>query len=85
MKTITAIAAVAATVFAVQAQAQSMTCADYLKADKQMQSAMGGAPASTGNPQMDAQAKAMDAKLKAYCTKNPSVDVSKAMEAAMMQ
>lgn len=77
------LAALAATLFAAGAQAQSMSCADYLKADQQMQAAMGGAAPSTGNPQLDAQAKAIDAKVKAYCGKNPTADVSKAMEAAM--
>ena len=79
------LAALAAVLFAGGAQAQSMTCADYLKADAQMQASMGGAAPSTGNPQLDAQAKALDAKVKAYCTKNPAVDVGKAMEAAMTQ
>lgn len=62
-------------------QAQTMTCADYLKADKQMQAQMGGVPASTGDVKMDAAAAAMDKKLRDYCTKNPAVGVDKAMEA----
>lgn len=65
------------------AVAQTMTCADYLKADKQMQAQMGGASMSTGNAQMDAQAAAMDKKLKDYCTKNPSAGMDKAMMEAV--
>jgi len=65
------------------ALAQNMTCADYLKADKQMQAAMGGAAPTTGDPKMDAQAAALDKKMKDYCTKNPSAGVDKAMEEAM--
>jgi hypothetical protein len=65
------------------ALAQTMTCADYLKADKQMQGQMGGATPTTGDPKMDAQAAALDKKMKDYCTKNPSVGVDKAMEEAM--
>ena len=79
------LAALAATLLAAGAQAQTMTCADYLKAGQQAQAAMGGAAPTTGNPQLDAQAKALDAKMKAYCSKNPSADVTKALEAAMTQ
>jgi hypothetical protein len=32
---------------------------------------------------MDAQAAAMDQKVRAYCTKNPSADLNKAMEQAL--
>jgi hypothetical protein len=65
------------------ALAQNMSCADYLKADKQMQAAMGGAAPTTGDPKMDAQAAALDKKVKDFCTKNPSVGVDKAIEEAM--
>jgi len=85
MKSLIAAAALAAVLpIAAQnsASAQNMSCADYLKADKQMQAQMGAAP-STGDPKMDAQAAALDKKVKDYCTKNPSVGVDKAMEAAM--
>ncbi|HVV62437.1 MAG TPA: hypothetical protein VHD14_11845 [Pseudolabrys sp.] len=64
------------------ASAQNMTCADYLKMNKQMTAQMGGA-ASTGDAKMDAQAAAMDKKLNDYCAKNPTVKVDKAMEEAM--
>jgi len=57
----------------------SMTCGDYLKADKQMAAQMGGASASTGDAKMDAAAAAMDKALRDYCTKNPTVSVDKAM------
>lgn len=66
------------------ASAQDMTCADYLKADKQMSAQMGGAAAmKTGDAAMDAQAAALDKKMKDYCSKNPTASVSKAMEEAM--
>ena len=65
------------------ASAQNMTCADYLKADQQMAAQMGGAAMKTGNAAMDAQAAALDKKMKDYCTKNPTVTVDKAMEDAM--
>jgi len=57
----------------------SMTCADYLKADKQIAAQMGGASASTGDAKLDAQAAAMDKALRDYCTRNPTVSVDKAM------
>ena len=82
MKTLIAAAAVTALLPAT-AYAQTMTCADYLKADKQMQSQMGGAQPTTGNAQLDAQAMAIDKKVKDYCTKNPTVGVDKAMMEAM--
>jgi hypothetical protein len=65
------------------ASAQNMTCADYLKADAQMSAQMGGVKPTTGDAKMDAQAAALDNKIKAYCTKNPTVGVDKAMEEAM--
>lgn len=65
------------------AQAQTMTCADYIKADKQISAAMGGGASSTGNKELDAQAAALDQKVRAYCTKNPTADLNKAMEQAM--
>lgn len=65
------------------ASAQNMTCADYLKADKQLTAQMGGAAASTGDAKMDAQAAALDKKMKDYCAKNPTVSADKAMEEAM--
>jgi hypothetical protein len=65
------------------AVAQNMTCADYLKADKQVRSQMGGMSMSTGNAQMDTQAAAMDKKINDYCTKNPTDGLDKAMMEAM--
>ena len=82
MKTLI-VAAVAALLPVAASAQQNMSCADYLKADKQMQSQMGGAPPSTGNAALDAQAMALDKKVKDYCTKNPSVGVDKAMMEAM--
>lgn len=82
MKTLIASAALAALLPAA-ASAQTMTCADYLKADKQLQSQMGGAQPTTGNAQLDAQAMALDKKVKDYCTRNPTVGVDKAMMEAM--
>jgi hypothetical protein len=60
------------------ALAQNMTCADYLKADAEMTKQMGA-----NAPKMDAEAAALDKKMKDYCTKNPSHTVDKAMEASM--
>jgi hypothetical protein len=62
------------------AQAQTdMSCADYLKADKQMAAQMGGSTASS-----DPTAAAMDKKVKDYCTANPKTKLSEAMEKALM-
>jgi hypothetical protein len=83
MSTMLAAATLVATGLVAGAQAQSMTCADYLKADKQISAAMGGAAPSTGNKELDAQAAALDQKVRAYCTKNPTADLNKAMEQAM--
>lgn len=60
------------------ASAQSMTCADYLKAEKEMAASMGA-----NAPKLDAESAALDKKLKDYCTKNPTAAVEKAMEAAV--
>ena len=57
--------------------AQSMTCADYLKAEKEMAASMGA-----NAPKLDAESAALDKKMKDYCTKNPTAAVEKAMEAA---
>jgi hypothetical protein len=83
MKSLFAATTLVATLFVTCAQAQTMTCGDYLKADKQIAGAMAGATPSTGNKEMDAQAAAMDQKVRAYCTKNPSADLNKAMEQAL--
>lgn len=78
------VAGALAALLPVAASAQNMTCADYLKADKEMTAQMGGAAAvKTGDAAMDAQAAALDKKMKDYCTKNPTAGVDKAMEAAM--
>jgi len=83
MKSLILAGAIAA-LLPVAASAQNMTCADYLKADQQMTAQMGGAGAmKTGNAAMDAQAAALDKKMKDYCTKNPTATVDKAMEEAM--
>lgn len=78
---ILAVALAAALPFA--AAAQTMTCADYLKADQQLTAQMGGAAPTTGDAKMDAQSAALDKKMKDYCTKNPTAGVDKAMEEAM--
>ena len=65
------------------ASAQNMTCADYLKADKQLTAQMGGGAMKTGDAKMDAQAAALDKKMNDYCVKNPTAGVDKAMEEAM--
>jgi hypothetical protein len=57
------------------ASAQNMSCADYLKAEKQMSDATGGA-------KPDADAAALDKKVHDYCVKNPTTGVDKAMEEA---
>jgi hypothetical protein len=75
--------AFAAALLPAAASAQTMTCADYLKADKQVRSQMGGMSMSTGNAQMDAQAAALDKKLNDYCAKNPNDGLDKAMMEAM--
>jgi hypothetical protein len=82
MKTL-AIAALAVALLPAAATAQNMTCADYLKADKQMRAQMGGMSMSTGNAQMDAQAAAMDKKLNDFCAKNPAVGLDQAVMEAM--
>lgn len=78
------IAGALAALLPAMASAQNMSCADYLKAEKELTAQMGGAaPPKTGDAAMDAQAAALDKKVKDYCTKNPSAGVDKAMEAAM--
>ena len=57
--------------------AQNMTCADYLKAEVEMAKQMG-----KDAPKLDAEATALDKKVKDYCTKNPTHGVDKAMEEA---
>ena len=52
-----------------------MSCADYLKL-----AASSGPTPKTGDAATDKMAADMDAKMKAYCTANPTV---KAMDAAM--
>jgi predicted secreted protein len=60
------------------AAAQTMTCADYLKAEAEMAKQMG-----SNAPKLDGDAAAMDKKMKDFCTKNPTVSADKAMEEAM--
>ena len=52
-----------------------MTCADLLKANKQMDASV--------TPTMDADSAAMDRKVDDYCLKNPSAKVAEAMERAL--
>jgi hypothetical protein len=58
-----------------------MSCADYLKADAQMQAAM--SPADKAALAKDPSAAALDRKVRDYCTKNPKALASEAMEKAM--
>jgi hypothetical protein len=83
MKSTVLFAALAATLSAAPALAQGMACADYTKADKQIQAQMAGASTSTGDAKMDAEAAALDKKVRDYCVKNPKADLAKAMEEAM--
>lgn len=58
-----------------------MSCADYIKADAQMQASMSAADkaAMTADP----TAAALDRKVRDYCVKNPKAPVSEAMQKAM--
>lgn len=58
-----------------------MSCADYLKADAQMQAAM--TPADKAAMQSDPQAAELDNKVRALCKANPKTPVSEAMSKAM--
>ncbi|MDB5644740.1 hypothetical protein [Methylobacterium sp.] len=58
-----------------------MSCADYLKADAQMQAAM--SPADKAAMQADPQAADLDNKVRAYCKANPKAPASEAMAKAM--
>ena len=69
------VATVLAALFPAAASAQSMTCADYLKAEKQMADAAGSA-------KPDPESAAIDKKMHDYCVKNPTVSADKAMEEA---
>ncbi|MGU3493728.1 hypothetical protein ACLBXM_06770 [Xanthobacteraceae bacterium A53D] len=56
----------------------NMTCGDWLKLMEQA-----GPTPSTGNPAADKMAADMTAKMKAYCTANPTAKVTEAaMKAA---
>lgn len=74
MKSLTA--CVLAALLPAIASVQTMSCADYLKAEKQM------ADAAAGATKPDADAAAMDAKMHDFCVKNPTVGADKAMEEA---
>jgi hypothetical protein len=76
MKSLIVAGALAALLLPV-ASAQAMTCAEYLKAEADMTKAMGA-----DAPKPDAASAAIDKKMKDYCTKNPSADADKALEAA---
>ena len=60
----------------------NMSCADYLKADAQMQAGMSAADKAA--LAKDPTAAAMDRKMRAYCQKNPTAPASEAMEKAVM-
>jgi hypothetical protein len=57
------------------ASAQSLTCADYLKNEKELNQATAGTPP-------DADSAALDKKIHDYCVKNRTASVDKAMEEA---
>jgi hypothetical protein len=63
------------------AVAQTDSCADFLKADAQMQAAM--SPADKAALSSDPAAAALDRKLRDYCTKNPKAPLSEAMTKAI--
>lgn len=77
MKSLIIAGALAALLPAV-ASAQSMTCADYLKAEAELAKQMG-----SDAPKPDATTAALDKKMHDYCVKNPTVSADKAMEEAM--
>ncbi|NEU14850.1 hypothetical protein G3T14_22570 [Methylobacterium sp. BTF04] len=58
-----------------------MSCADYLKADAQMQAGM--SPADKAAMQSDPQAADLDNKVRTFCKANPKVPTSEAMSKAM--
>ena len=78
-----ALAAIAASLFAANASAQTMTCADYLKAQKEMAAAMKGQP--VGTTAAEKEAPALDKKVTDYCTKNPKASADEAVMKAMGQ
>ena len=77
------VAAFAASLFATAASAQTMTCADYLKAQKEMAAAMKGQP--VGTSAAEKEAAALDKKVIAYCEKNPKAPADEAVTKAMSQ
>ena len=58
-----------------------MSCADYLKADAQMQGQMSAADKAA--LKADPTAAAMDDKMRAYCVANPRASAAEAMQKAM--
>ena len=64
------------------AQTADMSCADYLKLDQQANAQL--TAEAKAMLQADPQAKAMDDKLRAYCTQNPKVPMSEAAQKALM-
>jgi hypothetical protein len=87
LKISTSIAAVAVTLWAACAQAQtfdpSMSCTDYLKLDKAMADQMAGMSVSTGDAAADKEAADMDKKIRDYCGKNPRESAMTAIQKAM--
>lgn len=77
------LAAFAASLFVTNASAQTMTCADYLKAQKDMAAAMKGQP--VGTSAAEKEAAALDKKVTDYCTKNPKASADEAVVKAMGQ
>ncbi|WHQ72510.1 hypothetical protein [Methylorubrum extorquens] len=77
-----ALLALGATVLPATVSAQAdMSCADYLKADAQMQAAM--SPADRAAVQSDPQAVDLGNKVRTYCKANLKAPVSEAMSKAM--
>jgi hypothetical protein len=77
------LAALAASLFIATASAQTMTCADYLKSQKEMAAAMKGQP--VGTTAAEKEAAALDKKVTDYCVKNPKASADEAVMKAVGQ
>jgi hypothetical protein len=78
MATVLAAATLVATGLVAGAQAQTVTCADYLRADKQISAVIAKAPPSTSATELNAQTT-FDQRVRTYCAGHPDADISKAM------
>lgn len=77
MKTILSLALL--TAMSTAALAQADTCAAYLRAQAEMKAALRSA--GTAVPPVDP----MDAKIEAYCTRNPNAPLAEAMQKALAE